>query len=79
MRFRFGGAILRAAPPATYDAGVPQLPELRIVCIPLVPLAETPRPRKLGALVGKIKLPDDFDAPQFDVARFDAAQAEALS
>ena len=45
----------------------------------IVPLEETPRPRKLGALVGKIKLPNDFDAPQFDVARFDAAQPEALS
>jgi prevent-host-death family protein len=30
----------------------------------IVPLNETPRPRKLGALVGKIKLPDDFDAAQ---------------
>ena len=29
----------------------------------LVPLAPTERTRKLGALKGKIKVPDDFDAP----------------
>jgi prevent-host-death family protein len=29
----------------------------------LVPLAQATRPRKLGALKGKIKVPDDFDAP----------------
>jgi prevent-host-death family protein len=29
----------------------------------LVPLALVNRPRKLGALKGKIKVPDDFDAP----------------
>ena len=29
----------------------------------LVPLAVANRPRKLGALKGKIKVPDDFDAP----------------
>jgi prevent-host-death family protein len=29
----------------------------------LVPLAMANRPRKLGALKGKIKVPDDFDAP----------------
>jgi len=32
----------------------------------IVPLDEAPRPRKLGALVGKVKLPDDFDAPDFE-------------
>jgi prevent-host-death family protein len=29
----------------------------------LVPLALVNRPRKLGVLKGKIKVPDDFDAP----------------
>jgi len=29
----------------------------------LVPLTPTTRVRKLGALKGKIKIPDDFDAP----------------
>lgn len=29
----------------------------------IVPLQEQPMPRKLGVLVGKVKLPDDFDAP----------------
>lgn len=29
----------------------------------IVPLRELPMPRKLGALVGKVIVPDDFDAP----------------
>lgn len=29
----------------------------------LVPLAATPRPKKLGLLKGRIKVPDDFNAP----------------
>lgn len=29
----------------------------------LVPLADAPRPKKLGLLRGKIEIPDDFNAP----------------
>lgn len=29
----------------------------------LVPLADTPRPKKYGLLEGRFKVPDDFDAP----------------
>jgi prevent-host-death family protein len=29
----------------------------------LVPLVETPRPKRLGLLKGKIKVSDDFNAP----------------
>lgn len=39
----------------------------------IVPLRHLPMPRKLGALAGKVHLPDDFDAPPPDavVRRFE--------
>lgn len=32
----------------------------------LTPLSETPRPKKLGQLRGKLRVPDDFNAPLSD-------------
>ncbi|MEP7314919.1 MAG: type II toxin-antitoxin system Phd/YefM family antitoxin [Pseudomonadota bacterium] len=29
----------------------------------LMPLADTPRPKKFGLLEGRFKIPEDFDAP----------------